>query len=1232
MTGLDGALSVLPRLADHLPALISYVDKTGRYVYVNATYADWLGKEVEQIIGRPVNEILPQDAYARIQPELERALAGERRSFDVRISYPDGKERQIQVQYIPDLGDRGEVRGICALIGDVTEARGMQAQLVESEAFLRAIFENAQDGMLLASIETHYFVMANPAICRMLGYSEAELLGRRPEDMHSPEVLPRVQAHIERMKQGNFALEPAMPFLCKDGRTLYADVSASFASVRGMPCLLGIFRDVSERVEAERVMAESQALNQSLLRLSRRLGQARAYKDIAAALRDEIAASIGYRNAWVFVAEEDGRHYQLISAGGEVIEEVLDHPKIKRLDMQGDPYLRELSQADSLVVVEDMRSDPRTDKKMVAIADNRSSVHVPIRLGDRRVGLIGTGSFGAEGVRVPNQAQLDYLLSLANHVATAIDRIQFLDQRQRNEEVLRQERGFVNAILDNAGALILVLDREGRIRRFNKACEDLSRYSFAEAAGRCPWDFLLLPEERERVRAQTFLALAENARSTGSEYANHWLSKDGEKRLIQWHNTPLFDTRGQVEYVVAIGIDVTEKRLVQEALKRSQETYARAEAIAHIGSWDWDIARGALHWTDEIYRIFGLTPQSFDATYQAFLEAIHPEDQQRVIDAVNACVADAATPYSVEHRVVWPGGQIRVVHERGKVYRDAAGTPLRMIGTVHDITERNQAEQELERHRDHLEDLVRARTAEVLQAKHEAEQTGRMLRTVLDAAPFRIFWRDHEGRYLGCNRLFAEDAGKHAPEELVGLSDYDMPWSASAELYRQDDAAVIASGRPKLDFEEPMDLPDGSRIWLETSKVPLRDAAGSVVGILGAFTNITDRKQAEIALQVAKEEAERANLAKSEFLSRMSHELRTPLNAILGFSQLLESDTLQPLMAQQRDSVGEILHAGGHLLELINEVLDLSRIEAGKLQVSLETVRLAAVIKACVGLIQPLAEGKGIRLVDVNGTCCDCAVRADHTRLRQVLLNLLSNAVKYNRPHGTVTLTCSCQGDTVRIGVRDTGAGLTAEQQGRLFTPFERLDADKTSIEGAGIGLALSKRLVELMHGEIGVESEVGVGSTFWIQLPASASVAELAPLPAPAPEHWDILVIEDIPANLRLLERILGRRGDLQLLGAHDARVGLELALAHRPALILLDMEMSGVDAAKVLARLKAGEETRDIPVIGLGAGALAKEVGRSGGLADYLLRPLDVNRVFQAIDQQLRARGAPKGVHPHD
>jgi signal transduction histidine kinase/ActR/RegA family two-component response regulator len=386
-----------------------------------------------------------------------------------------------------------------------------------------------------------------------------------------------------------------------------------------------------------------------------------------------------------------------------------------------------------------------------------------------------------------------------------------------------------------------------------------------------------------------------------------------------------------------------------------------------------------------------------------------------------------------------------------------------------------------------------------------------------------------------------------------------------------------------------------------------------------------ERKRGEMALLEAKRELEDSNQAKSEFLARMSHELRTPLNSILGFSQVLNTDPDEPLTQSQKESVRQILKAGWHLLALINEVLDLARIESGKLQLSIEGVGVEQIVREALTLIAPVAEKHQVKIVDETKGFRQLYVKADRTRLKQVLLNLLSNGVKYNRPGGTVTLTCArpTEGRLV-LSVADTGPGLTAEDRAQLFTPFTRLHA-KAEIEGAGMGLAITKRLVELMGGSVGVESEPGKGSRFFFELAIGEKTAIEGEETDPSliiartdETEVTLLHVEDNPANRALVQRILERRPHIQILAADTAEKGIELARTRDPDLIVLDINLPGMDGYEALARLRSYVDTRHIPIIALSANAMPSDVkrGLEAGFLQYLTKPIDVKEFLRTID----------------
>jgi signal transduction histidine kinase/ActR/RegA family two-component response regulator len=388
---------------------------------------------------------------------------------------------------------------------------------------------------------------------------------------------------------------------------------------------------------------------------------------------------------------------------------------------------------------------------------------------------------------------------------------------------------------------------------------------------------------------------------------------------------------------------------------------------------------------------------------------------------------------------------------------------------------------------------------------------------------------------------------------------------------------------------------------------------------------VTERRRAEQELVLAREEADRANLAKSEFLSRMSHELRTPLNSILGFGQLLELDELS---SEQQEGVSHILKAGKHLLDLINEILDISRIEAGNMTLSMEPIPVNDAVDEAVSLIRPIAHRRGITLSVSPATNGNAHVLADRQRLKQVMLNLLGNAVKYNRQGGNVAISAEENASSLRICVKDEGFGISEKKMEKLFEPFDRLGAETSAVEGTGLGLALSKGLVELMGGRIGVESVPEEGSTFWLDFQIAAAPVDI--LDAPVLNNGNvtaktatrtILYIEDNLSNLKLIEHLLGRRGDVRLLTAMQAKLGLELAREHEPDIILLDLHLPDMSGEEALRELRHDPLTRGICVVVVSADATPGQIKRilDNGADAYLTKPLDIKRFHSVLDEQI-------------
>jgi PAS domain S-box-containing protein len=640
------------------------------------------------------------------------------------------------------------------------------------------------------------------------------------------------------------------------------------------------------------------------------------------------------------------------------------------------------------------------------------------------------------------------------------------------------EERFKSAFEDAPNGMVLAtieLEHAGRFLQVNRAMCELTGYSEDQLVG---WRFSDITHPDDVALSVPLKRRALAGEVSSYHVTKRYLHADGHAIWAQVHVSLVRDDSGRPEYTIAQVEDITERRRAEESLLESRRQLAEAQKLAQLGSWQWTLESGAVTWSGELYRIYGLDPGA-EATYETFIQRVHPDERAHVEQVIERSLA-SGEPFQDDVRIVRPDGVVRIVDLHGKVGRDGDGNPLNIVGTAQDVTERRRVEGEL----------------------------------------------------------------------------------------------------------------------------------------------------------ALKQEAEKEHRARSEFLSRISHELRTPLNAILGFAQLLEMDELDE---PQRENVDLIMKGGTHLLQLINEVLEISRIEAGNMTVSLEPVHVETSVAEALRLLEPLAAEHDVTLENHLPEGADHYVRADTQRLKQVLLNLVSNAIKYNRQGGTVRIALEAPSpDRVLILVTDTGKGISEENQVKLFTPFDRLGADQSSIEGTGLGLALSKLLTEAMGGTVSVESEPWIGSTFTVGLARAEALAEDSVLTqddvAPRSTNGEavatetVLYVEDNMSNLRLVERILAKRPHIELMSAMDGAMGLELARQHRPALVLLDLHLPGMDGEQVLRRLKEDPLTAQEPVVVVSADATKARVARlvRGGASGFLTKPLQVTQFLSLVDGALEEKTA--------
>jgi len=647
------------------------------------------------------------------------------------------------------------------------------------------------------------------------------------------------------------------------------------------------------------------------------------------------------------------------------------------------------------------------------------------------------------------------------------------------------------------------------------------------------------------------------------------------------------------------------------------------------------VARRFSYASPNVDALLGLSAEEVMSDYAAAEARFHPEDVARLRQALvqGEGQGDQRLSLVLRCRRDPDRGPWREVEALYNVDTDDAGTPRTVSAYLVDVSARHAAQR-------------------------AAEDRRFMLESIFRASPDTIVVRDAKGDVLLYSSALAEVIGVEVEEPAPGGELIEEAYRYG-RLRRDQRADLDQLLKRCLAGER--DLPpvvttgragrgeSGYRTY-ETRARPIFDVTGTVTGTVTVSRDITDRMQLEQSLRSARVEAERASEAKSQFLSRMSHELRTPLNAILGFAQLLELDQLPP---EQASSVDQIERAGRHLLALINEVLDIARIEAGQLTVTAEAVRVGDVLDEVTALLGPVAESAAVHMMVETSARRDRCARADRQRLRQVLLNLGSNAVKYNEPGGTVAFRIEDGADhRIRISVSDTGPGIALEQQDMLFLPFSRLGAENSGVEGTGVGLALSKQLVEVMGGTIGVVSAPGHGSTFWVELspadepalsegtderrrvdgvsrpvPPSLADADLIdPVPGNGTPTLVVLHVEDDDSNASLVSLVLARRPQVRLLSAAEARLGLELARQHRPDLLLLDLHLPDMPGDEMLYRVKAMPELTETKVVVVSADATPDRIRRmlELGVEGYLTKPLDVAALLHVVDEQLAKRAA--------
>ena len=1288
-------------LTDALPVMISYLDTEERFQFLNRAYEGFFGRDRNTLLGQTVRELLGDTAYQSVQPYLAQALAGQAVQYETQRLGPTQLDHTLSVSLVPDACPDGHIQGCYVLTVDITDRKRTELAYQQSEARYRAILED-QTELILRYLPDTTILFINEAFGRFFGLDPKAAVGDsyqmviyEADRAHVAELVSTMSPTNPTVVIENRVVNAAGEVRWTQwiNRMLF-DESGSFTEFQS------VGRDITDLKQVEAALRQSEErLNDVLNNASASIFSFRLfgngdreylYQSPVSTLLfgyspSDILADSGL---WMSRVHPEDRetvfpalYATLLTGKSATVEFRFLHRKgfwqwistaySCRRDEAADCWvvtgvsvnISNRKQAEALQRRYALEvSEWRDRYESAARASGQILFEHDLKTGWDRWGANTEEVMGYPPEAMPQNLQqyLEWIhpddratfLAITEGDRTRREpyRVEFRLRKADGSYLWVEERaitrytpdgqpfqvvGFIVDIGDRKQAELALQESEARFQRLGAAIPGVIytivetpdgplRFEYVspyfEVLHEVPLsavvnDAAIIVEQMHPDDRADYLAALNASLETMTPFRHEWriITPSGTVKWIKASSRPERRPNGEIAWH-GIVLDISERKAIEHALQTSEARLAEAQRVAHIGSWEYDLATQTIRWSEELFHILHRDPALGEPDYAENLRLYHPEDAARLHQFAERAIA-TGQPYRILLRHPAPSGEWRYIESFGRAEQDAQGNTTRLYGTAQDVTDRVLAQRAL-------------------------KNSELRFRGIFDQMYQFIGLLSPDGILLEANQT-ALDFGGQTRSQVVGRPFWEADWwCISPETQAQLQQAIARAAQGEfIRYEVEVQGQGGQVITIDFSLRPIADEAGNIVLLIPEGRDISDRIQAEQELRQAKETAIAANEAKSIFLANMSHELRTPLNVILGFAQYLTRAT--NLTPEQHENLQIIHRSGEHLLTLINDILDLTKIEAQHAEALLTSFDLIDLLWQLQEMFRHRAESKGLRLQLDLAPALPRYITSDAQKLRQVLINLLSNAIKFT-PEGQVSLRAEAEPTptgaiALTFAVTDTGIGIPPDQLDRIFQPFMQAIRDTPPAEGTGLGLAISQKFIDILGGELRVESQVGQGSTFTVCIVAHPATAADLPAPvryqrvrglAPGQPAYRILVVDDRPENCRLMVQCLSPLG-LPVRAVNTGAQALHQCEQWQPHLIWMDLRMPDADGLEIVRQMRSRQKSaapdahRPI-IIALTAQTSAEVLNQAlrAGCDDFVTKPFQEAAIFETLKRFLNLR----------